>query len=255
MAQWDLNQYEKFKNQRAKPFWDLARLIVPGDDLKTMIDLGCGSGELTSQLHTQLHLQQTIGMDSSKEMLEKADQFKKPGLNFTVADIKTYQPEHKVDLVFSNAALQWVPNHPALFKQITDILKPHGQLAVQMPFNFDHPSHQIAQHLGHTVFKNKMLDEEREIPMLKIEEYTELLYSLGFDDPIVRVQVYPHSMKSGHDVIEWVKGTLLTDFKKKMKPDDFSLFLQQYTEQLLKQIGHGPYLYCFKRILMWGRRS
>ncbi len=255
MAQWDLNQYEKFKSQRSKPFWDLASLVQPGEDLKTMIDLGCGSGELTSQLHTQLHLTQTIAMDSSKEMLEKADQFQKPGLNFVVADIKTYKPPQKVDLIFSNAALQWVPNHPALFKQITGFLKPRGQLAVQMPFNFDHPSHQIAQHLGHTVFKNQMLDEEREIPMLKIEEYTELLYSLGFDDPIVRIQVYPHPMKSGHDVIEWVKGTLLTDFKKKMKPDDFNMFLQEYTKQLLKQIGSGSYLYCFKRILIWGRLS
>lgn len=255
MAQWDLNQYEKFKAQRAQPFWDLAALVRPDENLQTMIDLGCGSGELTSLLHTRLKMTETIGIDSSKEMLEKAHDFNKPGLKFVVADINTYKPERKVDLVFSNAALQWVPDHPDLFKRITSFLKPGGQLAVQMPCNFDHPSHQIAQHLGHTVFKNQLLDEEREIPVLKMEQYAELLYALGFENPIVRVQVYPHAMKSGHDVIEWVKGTLLTDFKKKMKPEDFNMFLQEYTRQLLKQIGTGSYLYCFKRILLWGQLS
>src|SRR4051794_3751358 len=103
---WNPAQYEKFNRQRAKPFYDLMKLIQPSLEKGTFgygVDLGCGTGELTRVLFDELHPQEFMGIDSSKEMLEKSVQFEKPGLSFVLQDIARYQPKQGLDLLFSNA--------------------------------------------------------------------------------------------------------------------------------------------------------
>src|SRR5205085_8107123 len=98
-------------------------------------DLGCGTGDLTAELHRKLQARETLGIDSSPAMLAKAPQG--PGLRFEQQDIAAFQPSQKLDLIFSNAALHWVTDHPALLRRLTSALAPGGQIAVQLPMTDD----------------------------------------------------------------------------------------------------------------------
>ena len=101
----------------------------------------CGTGELTRELHQQLSAQETIGIDNSETMLVKANALAGDNLHFEKRDIETFVTDRKYDLIFSNAALHWVPDHTTLFKRLAGFLTGDGQLAVQMPANDDHLSH------------------------------------------------------------------------------------------------------------------
>src|ERR1700739_1105706 len=111
---WNPKQYDKFKNERAQPFVDLMSLLQPHDEAQ-VIDLGCGTGELTSELHRHLKAKSTTGIDSSGEMLKKAAPYQAPGLTFKLGDIDAWSAPNSFDMVFSNAALQWCSNHAQLF--------------------------------------------------------------------------------------------------------------------------------------------
>src|SRR5512141_3198102 len=137
---WNPNQYHKFQAERSAPFYDLLALVDVRPNLK-VIDLGCGTGELTRQLADRLPNSEVTGLDSSQEMLDKAASFSHPGLVFTQGDQS--QLTGAWDLIFSNAALQWTENHAELIPFLYDKLAPGGQLAVQIPSNHNHISHQI----------------------------------------------------------------------------------------------------------------
>jgi trans-aconitate 2-methyltransferase len=143
MAEWDPGQYEKFAAERAQPFFDLLNLVepVPGGEV---IDLGCGTGELTVRLHAHTRAGATVGVDSSDAMLAAARPRAGDGLRFEAGDISRFDAEGKFNLIFSNAALQWVPGHARLLERLSRGLRPGGQLAVQVPANADHTSHVVA---------------------------------------------------------------------------------------------------------------
>ena len=134
---WNPDQYERFKSERSQPFWDLVALIRPHPHMR-IADLGCGTGELTRALHEKLQARETIGVDNSAPMLAKAPSA--PGLQFRNQSIESFN-EGGFDLIFSNAALHWVPDHERLFRRLALLGK---QIAVQMPANDDHPSHTVA---------------------------------------------------------------------------------------------------------------
>lgn len=250
---WNPEQYEKFKAQRSRPFWDLADLVDP-KGVRSAIDLGCGTGELTAGLQGRLPSAEILGIDSSEAMLEKAEKFQTSLLRFEKRDLRTYAPSGRFDLVFSNAALQWLPDHEALFLRVLGWVAPGGQIAIQMPYNFDHPSHRIAQEVARDFepFHEGPAPGPR---MLAQERYSMILVENGFLDQRCRLEIYLHPMASGADVIEWTKGTRLTFYQERLSPEDFQVFMERYRERLLAEIGTGPYLYAFKRILMWGRRD
>lgn len=249
---WNPAQYLKFKTQRSQPFWDLADLVRP-DGVRTILDLGCGTGELTAGLYRRFPGAETLGIDNSDAMLAESAAFAAPGLRFEKRDIASYEPAVSFDLVFSNAALQWVPDHDRLFPRIFHTVAPRGQIAIQMPCNFDHPSHRIARLVAQDFLKD--LDPAfSDRTLFSLERYAEMLFRNGFEEQSCRLQVYPHPMPSGADVVEWTKGTLLTSYQKHLPPDVFTDFVARYRERLLAEIGTGPYLYTFKRMLLWGRR-
>ncbi len=109
-----------------------------------IVDLGCGTGELTREMHRRLAAGETVGIDSSPAMLAKSAEFAGDGLRFEQGDITAFAADGAFDLVFSNAAIQWVSDHEPLFARLAAALSPTGQLAVQMPANNDHPSHVTA---------------------------------------------------------------------------------------------------------------
>lgn len=252
MDSWDPEQYERFKRERTAPFEDLLALIEPVSG-GSVVDLGCGTGELTLRLHTHVGARRTVGIDSSPSMLEEADTRQQGTVTFEAGDINTFGGSRDWDVVASNAALQWVPDHPAVLARWTAALGPGGQLAVQVPANVDHPSHRVAAEVGHEMLGDDAPGDPVE-NVLKPEQYAELLDALGFERQHVRLQVYGHRMASSADVVEWVKGTSLTRFRSVLDPDAYADFLDRYRTRLLGVIGdRTPYFYAFKRILMWGR--
>ena len=133
---------------------------------------------------------------------------------------------------------------------------PGGQIAVQLPANDDHPSHVIARALAGSEFRDQLEGYERVFPLLTPVRYAELLHELGFVRQQVRMQVYAHVLPDTRAVIEWVKGSLLTPFRERLSAADYARFLERYEHELLAAEGdQQPYLYPFKRILMWGRRA
>jgi trans-aconitate 2-methyltransferase len=244
---WDPAQYDRFKDERRAPFYDLLALVrpVPGG---RVVDLGCGTGELTAYLHEQLGADETLGVDTSEAMLDKASAHATDRVRFELADLRDV--DGTFDVVFANASLQWVPDHPALLRSLTAALSEGGQLAVQVPANVDHPSHVIAAEVA-----AEMIDDpppDAVLGVLRPERYAELLYELGFDEQHVRLQVYGHVLPSSADVVEWVKGTSLTRFKAVMTDEQFDEFIERYRDRLVQTIGdRSPYFYAFKRVLFW----
>ena len=248
---WDPAQYERFRRERAQPFYDLLALVEPRPGMR-VADLGCGTGDVTLELHRELAARETIGVDNSPAMLEKAP--REPGLRFVLGEIEQFAPPEPFDLIFSNAAFHWVPDHPALFTRLRAALAPGGQLAVQMPMNDDHASHQTAFELARThEFRRLLHGFERRPRLLEPAQYASWLHHLGFARQHVRVQVYGHLLESREQVIEWVRGTLLTDYQKRLAPADWERFLERYRELLLPQLSEEkPFFYTYPRILMWG---
>ena len=252
---WNPAQYERFRDERSQPFFDLLSMVQPCPGGR-VVDLGCGTGELTRELHLATGAAETVGIDNSETMLTKGVDFAGNGLRFEAADIANFGGHMRFDVVFSNAALQWVPGHETLFPRASALLNPSGQLAVQVPANHDHISHLVAHDVAREEpFRTALHGYVREVPVREPEWYAQELDRLGFARQSVRLQVYVHHLASRDDVVEWVKGTLLTDYERRLPAELYERFLARYREVLLPQLSDArPYFYPFKRILMWARK-
>jgi len=244
---WAPEQYERFAAERKQPFLDLAALVDPRPRMR-VVDLGCGTGELTRELHEALGAAETLGVDDSEAMLGKARSVAAQTLRFEQQSIESFAPERPFDLIFSNAALHWVADHEQLLTRLTGFLSPNGQLAVQMPANDDHPSHSVAAEVA-----REFGLAERPDYILPTERYAQLLYRLGYARQHVRLQVYGHVLPSADDVVEWVRGALLTHYQSLLDAPRFDEFLAEYRTRLRGVLRDtAPYFYTYKRVLLWG---
>src|SRR5262249_44359096 len=160
------------------------------------------------------------------------------------------------DLVFSNAALHWVPEHERVLEGLSQALAPGGQIAIQVPANHDHPSQVAAAEVAQeATFRGPLAGHVRYTPGLLPEEDPGPLDRLGYREQHVRLAVYGHRLPSRDDVVEWTKGTLLTDYESRLPPDLFAAFLARYREVLLLRLADTrPHFFPFKRILIWATR-
>jgi len=252
---WNPCQYEKFSKERDLPFEDLIQLISPEKEM-TILDLGCGTGHLTQRLHETFEAKKTIGIDSSSSMLKICPIKENAStLIFQHTRIEDYIPNEPLDLIFSNAALQWVPEHEALLTQLTRYLSARGQFAIHMPNNFEYPSHALAKELAAESPFKELLINHRDPAVLPVEVYSQLLFHLGFKKQLVKSQVYPHILDSTQSIIEWVKGSLLTFYQSQLPPDLYQQFLEQYQNKIYAHFGDvRPFFMPFKRILLWASR-
>ena len=254
---WNPKQYDRFAAERGQPFFDLSALVRAKPQMR-VVDLGCGSGRLTRELHRKLRAAHTLGIDSSEAMLAESRAHAEPRLEFRLDDISSFDaPQGSLDLIFSNAAIQWVDDHETLLARLTEMLAPGGQLAVQMPANDDHPTHVVAAEVAaRAPFRDAISGHVRKVRVLKPEQYSHLLHRLGYVEQHVRLQVYGHVLASRDEVIEWVKGTMLTEYQRRMPAALFARFLEEYRASLLPKLSDArPYFYPFKRILCWGVQS
>ncbi len=262
---WDPRQYDRFQREREQPFFDLLALVrrVPG---MRVVDLGCGTGKLTRVLHDRLQADETTGIDRSDRMLAATSADALPeGLRFEVGTMESFVaraaeasgPAAACDLIFSNAALHWVEDHDAFVPRLAAALAPEGQLAFQVPAQHDGLSHVLAEELT-TIepFRSAFGGWHRPQPVLAPEAYARLLHRCGFEDPIVRLIVYPHVLSGPDDVVEWMKGTLLTEYARHLPADLFDQFVQEYGARLVARLeATRPFFFPFKRILCWGQRT
>jgi trans-aconitate 2-methyltransferase len=248
---WNPAQYHKVKAQRAAPFFDLIALIRRQLSRVRAIDLGCGTGELTAVLAERLDAD-VLGVDSSAKMLSTAAEHAGLHVRFVERDIAAVDDYRGYDLVFSNAALHWVPDHERLLPKILDALAPGAQIAVQMPNNFGHPSHRIAAELAQ---EHGLGAASRYV--LPLERYAEILHAHGFTDQICFEKIYGHALDRTDDVVEWTKGTTLTAYLPRLDDKAQAAFLTEYRKRLIAALGgkaDAPYFYAFRRMLFWARK-
>jgi trans-aconitate 2-methyltransferase len=221
-----------------------------------VVDLGCGTGKLTRLLHEQLNAKETKGVDSSDNMLASAQSCGCDGLRFVKGHIEEFAADSAFDLVFSNAALQWVPDHEALFARLTSVLGAEGQLAVQMPAMQDDAAHALAAEIAARVPFRAELDGFEEGQTVHAPEwYAQLLYRLGYRQQHVRIQVYPHVLPARDAVVEWYRGSLLTAYQARLADPTFEHFVRVFRRELMLRLSDDrPYFFPFRRVLMWGQR-
>jgi trans-aconitate 2-methyltransferase len=254
---WDAEQYRRFAAERRQPFDDLKALCMPVVSGR-IVDLGCGTGDLTAELHRDLRADDTLGIDRSEAMLAEASRWSNevPGIHFELADLAEWQGGN-VDLVFANASLHWSGDHPGLLARLRSSLGAGGQLAFQVPATFGHPSHVLAAEVAAEPRFSGPDGNDVERPGLSVltpSRYAEILHALGAVQQHARLQVYGHELPSVEAVVEWVRGTLLTPVRSRVDEATFDAYVDRYRERLLQELGQQrPYFYAFSRILCWAR--
>lgn len=254
MDYWNPAQYERFRAERRQPFDELFAMIEPRPHMR-VVDLGCGTGDLTRELHDGLSARSTVGVDRSGRMLERAAGRATPGLSFTQMEIAGFSSDEPFDLVFSNAALHWVSDHPALFARLTAMLTGDGQLAVQVPASRG-PIYAVAREVAaRDPFRTALGRWLPDDPVMPPDAYASLLFGLGFPRQRVLLRIYPHVLPSREGVVEWVKGTLLTTYQERMPAAIFESYLDAYRARLFQELSDTrPFFFPFSRILCWASR-
>jgi len=256
---WDPGQYERFRAERSRPFHDLAALVDARPGMRAL-DLGCGTGALTRQLHDQLGARTTLGVDTSEAMLARCAEHAGGGLSFVQGDLAEpagWGSGGDFDLVFSNAALHWVEDHPSLLGGLVRLLAPAGQLAIQVPANHGHVSQTVAVDVARREpFAEALSGYVRESPVLEAVDYAQRLHALGLADVHASLRVYLHELPDRGAVLEWMRGTTLTDYQRRMPAGLFDEYLAVYAAELRAQLpDQRPFLFPFQRILFAGSLS
>ncbi len=229
MADWNAKQYLRFEKERTQPSIDLINRIGLSNPLN-ILDVGCGPGNSTSQLAAKYPDAKVIGMDNSPDMINRAKS-DYPHLEFILGDVTdiNLKPE-SYDIVFANAVIQWVPDHPVLLKNLFGLVRPGGVLACQMPMNHDEPSHRSIQALINSDKWKDHFDSFRVFYNLTPYEYYDLFSSLT-DDFSLWLTTYYHTMKNHQDIVEWLKGTGLRPYLSKLSATDGEKFEHDLVEK------------------------
>jgi len=223
MADWNSLQYLKFRNERTQPSIDLVNRIPMENPLK-IIDIGCGPGNSTDVLARRFPDAYILGIDNSSNMIETAKS-NYPNLHFMLCDATQDLPslDRDFDIVFSNACIQWVPNHHALLKNLMGLLRPGGVLAVQTPMNYQEPIHLIIQEVSANEKWSSRFARRRIFYNLTPNEYYDLLSGISSDFSIWQ-STYYHKMKTHNDIIEWYRSTGLRPYLAVLSPEDKAEF-------------------------------
>src|SRR3954452_115007 len=144
---WDPQQYARYADERGRPFGHLLARVRPERKPALVVDLGCGPGELTATLSSRWPAARVLGVDSSPEMIRRASALASARLSFVEADLRDWTRPGPVDVLVTNATLQWVPGHVELLPALVHALAPGGVLALQRPRNFGAPSHVLLHEL------------------------------------------------------------------------------------------------------------
>lgn len=217
------------------------------------IDLGCGTGELTEKLATYLPESHVIGIDTSEEMLAKAKNRTDVATNVEYKIQAIEDLTGKYDLIFSNAAIHWVDDHQSLLPMLWEHLKPGGQLVVQVPSGVRNKAQRAVIEIAEREHYLAKLEGWRwEFPVLPVQEYTEALYTLGATDIIAFEKVYPHVLQDAEAVFDWVAGTTMNAYLKRLPEEYQDEFKTAVKAEIVKRYPGSPVFFPFRRIFFSG---
>ncbi len=255
MSDWNPTLYTRFEEERTRPAAELLAR-VPLHSPAQVVDLGCGPGNSTELLVRRYPQAATLGVDNSQSMLQSARE-RLPGTPFAFGDIAQWSPDGPVDLLYANAALQWVPDHAQLMPRLLGMLAPGGVLAVQMPDNLDEPSHRLmretaadprfAAHIGDA--------DKLRARILPVRAYYDLL--VGEADVDVWHTVYYHRMADAAAIVDWLRATGLKVFVEALPAESRPVYLAEYERRIAEAYpvqADGSRLLAFPRLFIVARR-
>ena len=252
--QWDPDRYLTFADERGRPFLELISRI-DADAPRTVVDLGCGAGNLTVLLARRWPRARVLGVDSSAEMVAAAPVGE--GVEFVVGDIEGWCSDEPVDVLVCNAALQWVPGHLDLVRSWPGRLAPGGWLAIQVPGNYDQPSHAILLDLVRSerwrpLLADIQLNRQAHDPA----EYLDLLAPAGCDVDAWET-TYLHVLPGPDPVTEWYRGTGLRPVLAALDPGQAEEFVADYGKRVREAYPPAPYgtVLPFRRVFVVARRT
>jgi trans-aconitate 2-methyltransferase len=224
-----------------------------------VVDLGCGPGNLTATLAERWPAAEVLGLDSSPEMLEKAGTYagNTPNLSFDLADIATWRPSGETDVVVSNAALQWVPGHREMLPGWLAALKPGAWFALQVPGNFNSPSHTLMRQLAESpAWAGRLAGVLRHDGVVGDgAEYLNIMHDAGCDADAWET-TYMQLLPGENPVLEWVRGTGLRPVLAVLSADEAHAFETEYSARLALAYPSGPHgtVFPFRRTFAVARK-
>lgn len=253
MPTWDDAQYLKFADERTRAARELLAR-VPLDAPMRVVDLGCGPGNSTELLIQRWPQAQTIGVDSSASMLDRARR-DLPTIEWVEADVERWQSQAPVDVLFGNAVMQWLPDHATLFPRLFDQVAPGGTLAIQMPRNFDEPSHRL---MRETWGSRPLLATLRAVSPVETPGFYYDVLAMQASRVDIWQTIYEQVMPDAAAIVEWVKGTGLRPFLEAL-PDEASRadYLARYTHAIdvaYPVRADGQRLFTFPRLFIVAQR-
>jgi trans-aconitate 2-methyltransferase len=254
---WDPVQYLTYADERSRPFFDLVRRIR-AEAPRHVVDVGCGPGQLTATLAQRWPQAVVEGVDSSPEMIAAARELPAgtSRLTFRVCEARDWNPERPVDVIVSNAMLQWVPAHQDLLARWVSVLADGGWLAFQLPGNFDQPSHAILRELATAPRWRSLLSDVRlNRQAADPADYLDLLASRGLSVDAWET-TYLHVLTGPDPVTEWYKGTGLRPVLSALGDADGAAFIAEYGERVraaYPAAGYGTVL-PFRRVFVVAHR-
>lgn len=256
MAGWNPERYLEFGDERTRPARDLLAQ-VPLATARRVHDLGCGPGNSTALLVDRFPQAQVTGVDNSPAMLEAARAACR-GADFVFGDLSTWSPQEPTDLLFSNAAFQWVPDHVAVLERLAGCLPEGGVLAVQMPDNLAEPSHRLMQtaaEQGPWAEKLRLASAARDM-LPTVDSYYRRLGACfrRFD---IWHTIYNHPLAGVDGIVAWLGSTGLRPFLAPLDAAERAAFLARYTAHLAEAYplqADGTVLLRFPRLFMAGVR-
>lgn len=265
MSDWNPALYTRYEDERTRPARDLLAR-VPLQSAGLAYDLGCGPGNSTELLVERFPDADVVGTDNSQAMIDAARK-RVPQARFALSDIASWQPHaHEADgkarapqLIYANAALQWVPAHETLLPRLLEALAPGGVLAVQMPDNRDEPTHRLMREVAALPeFADAIGDYSRlRTELLGINGYYDLLAPRAAMLDVWRT-AYQHPLESARAIVDWVRATGLRPFIDPLSEPLRERFLAEYERRIEAAYparADGKRLLAFPRLFIVARKA
>jgi len=252
MPTWNAGQYLRFAGERTRPCRDLVAAISL-DAPRRIIDLGCGPGNSTAVLAGRWPEADVVGLDSSDAMIAAARR-DAPQRTFVAGDIAAWTSEAPFDLIFSNAALHWVPDHARTYPRLFSHVAPGGALAAQVPYNGASPAHEAMRAVAaRPAFQHRFSGGVREWHVHPASFYYDVLAPRAARLDIWETE-YLQVMPDAAAIVEWYKGTGLRPFLD-LLPDEAerAAYLAEYLEAIRAAYPPQPdgrVLFPFRRLFV-----
>jgi trans-aconitate 2-methyltransferase len=253
---WNPQQYLKFSGHRLRPAVDLL-MRIPDFKVGSVADLGAGAGNVTRLIKERWPDAVVFGVEGSAEMVA-AGKKAAPEVEWQHQDLGSWNPSHGLDLIYSNAALHWLPDHAGLFPSLMEKVVPGGVLAVQMPRNFGAPSHLlIAETALNGPWRSQLEHLVTPPPVEAPAFYHGLLAPLSENIDIWETE-YLQVLEGENPVKEWTKGTWLTRYLDTLQGHDKAAFEAAYGECVARAYPRnsaGQTLFPFRRLFIVAQRK